>query len=209
MKYYVAKANSIFGPFSLEDFKSLDIKIFPGTFIWHDALDGWTEAKDIFDLKEIIDYSKSPANNSILDKEIINDTEKLKPIFQQKKIEEIPNNKEIKRKQRIGVLVFFVIIIIASVFGNIISDKNSSSNSSPNESSKNSSSGCQGFGSQGCIDEIRKLVTGAGKEILSEQYEGDGKFEIQFEDYGRGAYNAEYIMDCNCTPISVNVTPLN
>ena len=62
------------------------VKIFPETFIWHDALDGWMEAKDISDLKEIIDYSKGIANISITDKEIINGEEKLKPIFQQKKL---------------------------------------------------------------------------------------------------------------------------
>jgi hypothetical protein len=79
--------------------------------------------------------------------------------------------------------------------------------SSKSSYSESTSSGCEGNGSENCISEIRSLVSGSGKTILSEQYEGNGKFQVQFMGNG-GTYNATYFMDCDCKPSSVDVTTL-
>jgi len=69
---------------------------------------------------------------------------------------------------------------------------------------KNKDQGCVGFGNESCIDKVRERFT--GKNILGEQYLGDGQFGISFLDASRGeTYNAKVSTDCNCKILNVNV----
>ena len=69
---------------------------------------------------------------------------------------------------------------------------------------KNKEQGCVGFGNESCIDKVRERFT--GKNILGEQYLGDGQFGISFLDASRGeSYNAKVSTDCNCKILNVNV----
>lgn len=74
-------------------------------------------------------------------------------------------------------------------------------------SSSSSESACES-GDQSCISDIRQNMRGAGKDIISEQYEGDGIFNIQFIEYGRGTFNAYIRTDCDCEIAHINVTRL-
>ena len=67
---------------------------------------------------------------------------------------------------------------------------------------------CSGNGSQNCITEIRQRFQSTGKDIVGEQYEGDGIFQVQFIEYGRGTYNAYIRTDCDCKIAHINLTPL-
>lgn len=72
----------------------------------------------------------------------------------------------------------------------------------------NKSNGCTGNGSKNCISEIRQRFQSTGKEIIGEQYVGDGIFQVQFIEYGRGTYNAYIRTDCDCEIANINVTSL-
>ena len=87
------------------------------------------------------------------------------------------------------------------VVGVLINDDNTTVNKVDT-----TSKGCSGYGSQSCIDEIRRLVRGSGKEIAGERYNGNGEFEIDCFEFGPGGVSTiVYHMDCNCTPTSVIV----
>jgi len=63
------------------------------------------------------------------------------------------------------------------------------------------------YGSENCVDKVRNNFRNAGKQILSEEYLGRGKFGITFLDPLRGeAYNADVSTDCNCIISNVRVT---
>lgn len=77
-----------------------------------------------------------------------------------------------------------------------------------NESNSNYDvSRCTGNGTEGCISEIRQRFRSTGKDIIGEQYDGDGLFQIQFIEYGKGTYNASVRTNCDCEIANVNVTP--
>jgi hypothetical protein len=102
--------------------------------------------------------------------------------------------------------IWWVWLIILFVFGKIIgnSKKSSYSNSS---SKSSSSSNC--IGNQECISNVRLNFTNTGKQILSEQYLGNGIFGISFLDSRRGvAANAKVTTDCNCNVTNVNVSTI-
>ena len=63
------------------------------------------------------------------------------------------------------------------------------------------------YGNENCIAKVRNNFKNTGKQILGEQYLGDGKFGISFLDASRGeAYNAYVSTDCNCNVTNVNVS---
>lgn len=64
------------------------------------------------------------------------------------------------------------------------------------------------YGDRSCIEDIRVKFKNTGKDIVGEQYIGDGIFEIQFIEYGRGTFNASVIVDCECNISSTKVTRL-
>jgi len=96
--------------------------------------------------------------------------------------------------------------IISGVFA-IAVIANAGKDESTAVTNSNKSSGC-GNGSQNCISEIRQRFQSTGKDIIGEQYEGDGIFQVQFIEYGRGTYNAYIRTDCDCEIAHINVTPL-
>jgi len=85
---------------------------------------------------------------------------------------------------------------------------NAGKNESTVSRSNNEVNGCSGNGSQNCITEIRQIFQNTGKDIIGEQYEGDGIFQIQFIEYGRGTFNAYIRTDCECEIAHINVTSL-
>ncbi len=83
--------------------------------------------------------------------------------------------------------------------------KNSSSSESSNSGQSSRSSAC--VGSESCINQVRANFGNTGKQILGEDYLGNGTFGISFLDARRGeAYNAKVYTDCNCAVINVNVS---
>lgn len=108
-------------------------------------------------------------------------------------------------KMILGLLFF---VVIGVFFYTNVNNKRQEITNPKGTTSKQNSTSC--VGDQNCINEIRNLVQGSGsKVILSEQFEGNGIFQIQFMDYDRGeAYNATYIMDCNCKALRVNASVL-
>ena len=63
------------------------------------------------------------------------------------------------------------------------------------------------YGDENCIGKVRSNFESTGKQILGEQYLGDGKFGISFLDANRGeSYNADVSTDCNCVITNVNVS---
>ena len=97
-------------------------------------------------------------------------------------------------------------VVTALIFIPALANLNQTSTSSKSQNSNQV--GCSGNGNQNCINQIRSQFRGANKDIVSEQYEGDGIFNIQFIEYGAGAYNAYIRMDCNCEIAHINVRPL-
>ena len=97
MKYYIAKISSIYGPYSLADFKSLGIKIFPETFIWYESLEGWKEAKEIIEFKEIIDFEKEKNSSDFELKDLssLNSLTDMNAKHSEKEV--ITNQKKIKK----------------------------------------------------------------------------------------------------------------
>ena len=110
-------------------------------------------------------------------------------------------------KNILSVLALMLFLLIA--FGSEDSNKNNSYNS--NSSSTNSSTDSQRkepcYGSESCIQKVRENFRNTGKQILSEQYLGQGRFGITFLDPSRGeAYNADVSTDCNCNVSNVHVS---
>ncbi len=61
-------------------------------------------------------------------------------------------------------------------------------------------------GDVNCINQVRKLVNGAGWEIANEEYAGEGTFYISAFQYGPGEpISMTYVMDCNCEPVDLNL----
>jgi hypothetical protein len=57
--------------------------------------------------------------------------------------------------------------------------------------------------------QIRSNFENTGKNILEEQYLGDGRFSISFMDSQYpGAYNARISTDCNCNITSTNISTI-
>jgi uncharacterized protein (DUF2147 family) len=74
-----------------------------------------------------------------------------------------------------------------------------------NESNK-LKEGCQGFGNEGCISKVRDNFISTGKQILGEEYLGNGQFGISFFDPTRGqTYNSKISTNCNCEILNVDV----
>lgn len=98
--------------------------------------------------------------------------------------------------------IWWVWLIILFVLGKIIGDPKKYSSS---QSSSSSSASC--IGNQGCITNVRSNFENSGKQILGEEYLGDGKFGISFLDARRGlSANAKVTTDCNCNVINVDVS---
>ena len=103
------------------------------------------------------------------------------------------------------IIVFLLIMFaIGGVFG-LISNNSSIRSVTP---SSETSEGCSGNGDRSCINKIRSNFKNSGKDIIGEQYDGDGIFQIQFIEYGRGSFNAYVRMDCECEIAHINVTSL-
>ncbi len=103
------------------------------------------------------------------------------------------------------IIVFLLIMFaIGGVFG-LISNNSSLPSVTP---SSETSEGCLGNGDRSCINKIRSNFKNSGKDIIGEQYDGDGIFQIQFIEYGRGSFNAYVRMDCECEIAHINVTSL-
>lgn len=58
MKYYIARDGKRLGPFSTEELKETGIT--PDTKVWHNGLEGWTDAKELPELAEITDCEAPP-----------------------------------------------------------------------------------------------------------------------------------------------------
>lgn len=98
--------------------------------------------------------------------------------------------------------LWWVWLIILFTLGKIIRDPKKSNLSS---SVSSISSSC--IGNQGCINNVRLNFENSGKQILGEEYLGDGLFGISFLDARRGvSANAKVTTDCNCNIINVDVS---
>jgi hypothetical protein len=98
--------------------------------------------------------------------------------------------------------IWWVWVVILIVLGNIVGDPKKSSTS---KSSSTNSASC--IGNQNCITSIRSNFENTGKQILGEEYLGDGKFGISFLDPRRGlSANAKVTTDCNCNLLNVDVS---
>jgi len=78
----------------------------------------------------------------------------------------------------------------------------------PKRVNNNTSDTCV-YGDISCIDNIRVVFRNTGKDVLGEQYIGDGLFEIQFIEYGKGTFNASVLVDCECNISAAELTVLN
>lgn len=96
-------------------------------------------------------------------------------------------------------------VVAVMVIANTGNNNSGVSNSTP---SSEISEGCSGNGDRSCINKIRTNFKNSGKDIIGEQYDGDGIFQIQFIDYGRGSFNAYVRMDCECEIAHINITSL-
>jgi hypothetical protein len=65
---------------------------------------------------------------------------------------------------------------------------------------------CVGFGDESCIDKVRDRFNSTGKNILGEQYLGNGQFGISFLDQSGGTYNAKVSTDCKCDILNVRIS---
>lgn len=103
------------------------------------------------------------------------------------------------------IIVFLLIMFaIGGVFGFLSNNSSLPSVTSSSETSE----GCSGNGDRSCVNKIRSNFKNSGKDIIGEQYDGDGIFQIQFIEYGRGSFNAYVRMDCECEIAYINVTSL-
>lgn len=67
--------------------------------------------------------------------------------------------------------------------------------------------GCSGFGNESCIDKVRENFVNTGKQILGEEYLGEGLFGISFLDASKGqTFNSKVSTDCNCKILNVDVS---
>jgi hypothetical protein len=103
---------------------------------------------------------------------------------------------------------FIITLFIFLAFGSTDtqeSSKNSNSTYTPNSQSTDTYKPC--YGSERCINKVRVNFANTGKQILGEQYLGNGKFGISFLDVTRGeVYNADVTTDCNCAINNVRVS---
>jgi hypothetical protein len=61
-------------------------------------------------------------------------------------------------------------------------------------------------GNINCIEDVRRLVNGAGYKIANEKYDGEGIFYIAAYKYGPGEpIDITYVMDCNCEPVDIKI----
>jgi hypothetical protein len=98
--------------------------------------------------------------------------------------------------------IWWVWVVILIVLGKIVGDPDKSSTS---KSSSTNSASC--IGNQNCITSVRSNFENSGKQILGEEYLGDGKFGISFLDPRRGlSANAKVTTDCNCNVLNVDVS---
>ena len=71
----------------------------------------------------------------------------------------------------------------------------------------NKSSKC--IGNESCIDKVRSNFTSSGKQILNENYLGNGKFKITALDPRRGiTFNSTVSTDCKCNLTDVKVSDI-
>lgn len=61
-KYFIQDGNDKNGPYTLEQLKSLNIK--KDTLVWHGALNNWTEADKLYELKSLFESTSNPINLS-------------------------------------------------------------------------------------------------------------------------------------------------
>jgi hypothetical protein len=109
------------------------------------------------------------------------------------------------------LLSFFTLLAFAVIaFG---SDESKTKNSNSSSSTKSQSTSSEPkksnpcYGDENCIGKVRSNFESTGKQILGEQYLGDGKFGISFLDANRGeSYNADISTDCNCAITNFNVS---
>jgi hypothetical protein len=93
--------------------------------------------------------------------------------------------------------IWWVWLILLSVLGKLIGDQQKSSTSNL--------SSC--VGNQSCISNVRSNFKNSGKQILGEDYLGEGRFGISFLDARRGlTANAKVTTDCNCNVLNVDVS---
>jgi len=105
-----------------------------------------------------------------------------------------------KKWYQIWWVWYINLIVPVTALALIIGDPSSSS-----QSSSSSSASC--IGNQGCITNVRSNFENSGKQILGEEYLGDGKFGVSFLDARRGlSANAKVTTDCNCNVINVDVS---
>lgn len=104
-----------------------------------------------------------------------------------------------------------LIIFLLIAFGSEDSNKKKSITPNTENSSSTNNNGALRqdpcYGSENCIQQVRNNFQNSGKQILGEQYLGQGKFGITFLDPSRGeAYNADVSTDCNCIIKNVRVS---
>lgn len=98
--------------------------------------------------------------------------------------------------------IWWVWVIVLFVLRPLFWDTNKTNSL---KSSSSSSTSC--IGNQGCISSVRSNFENSGKQILGEEYLGDGKFGISFLDARRGlSANAKVITDCNCSVLDIDVS---
>jgi hypothetical protein len=114
-----------------------------------------------------------------------------------------------KRNFNFDRWMFFIytpIIIVLIYFGYKQSQSSISLKSKVNTEENVPNNGCVGFGNESCIDRVKENFTNTGKQILGEQYIGNGQFGISFLDPSKGqTFNSQVSTDCNCKIINVSV----
>lgn len=95
----------------------------------------------------------------------------------------------------IGILLFISIVLYSS-----------RASSAHEVNSKN----CVGVGNEGCISKVRERFSNTGKNILGEEYLGNGTFGISFMDTQHpGAFKAKVFTDCNCNITNVDISTIH
>jgi hypothetical protein len=117
--------------------------------------------------------------------------------------------KPFQMKTLLTVITGFAFMLFAVGSSDSKSDSKNNSNATENNNINNTpvTPAKKCVGDQNCIANVRSNFSSTGKQILSEQYLGEGTFGISFLDLSRGeAYNAEVYTDCNCQVKDVNVS---
>jgi hypothetical protein len=117
------------------------------------------------------------------------------------------NNKSVKEKNIFTIFFysFGISIIFFLIVFNIMKNNKQPDINPKNIQSSNQVNSC--IGNENCISKVRERFKNTGKNILGEEYIGNGIFGISFiDDQYTDTYNAKVSTDCNCNVINIDVS---